>query len=73
MILQKGWASARPYENIYTDEDSIKVLEEYAKIEKDYRYALREMCAKLENLDDYCSVSLSHNPIHNIESRIKKV
>lgn len=71
MILQKGWASARPYENIYTDEDSIKVLEEYAKIEKDYRYALREMCAKLENLDDYCSTNFSHNPIHHMESRIK--
>ena len=71
MILQKGWAAARPYEKIYTDDDSIKVLDEYAKIEKDYRYALREMCAKLENLDDYCSTNFAHNPIHHMESRIK--
>jgi len=71
MILQKGWAAARPYDKVYNDEESIKVLEEYSKIEKDYRYALREMCAKLENLDDYCSNNFSHNPIHHMESRIK--
>lgn len=71
MILQKE-TQVNPYFDVeYNDPESIAVMEEYSKIEKVYRYALREMCAKLENLDDYCSVTLSHNPIHNIESRIK--
>ncbi len=71
MILQKEIQVNAYFDNEYNDPASVAVMEEYSKIEKVYRYALREMCAKLENLDDYCSVSLSHNPIHNIESRIK--
>ncbi len=71
MILQKEIQVNAYFDTEYNDPASIAVMEEYSKIEKVYRYALREMCAKLENLDDYCSVSLSHNPIHNIESRIK--
>ena len=53
------------------NEDEIKLVNEYAKIEKNYRYALRDMSAKLENLDDYCELTFKHNPIHHIESRIK--
>ncbi|MCR5647319.1 MAG: (p)ppGpp synthetase [Acholeplasmatales bacterium] len=71
MILQKEIQVNAYFDTEYNDPASVAVMEEYSKIEKVYRYALREMCAKLENLDDYCSVSLSHNPIHNIESRIK--
>lgn len=71
MILQKEIQVNAYFDTEYDDPASMAVMEEYSKIEKVYRYALREMCAKLENLDDYCSVSLSHNPIHNIESRIK--
>ena len=71
MILQKEIQVNAYFDTDYNDPASVAVMEEYSKIEKVYRYALREMCAKLENLDDYCSVSLSHNPIHNIESRIK--
>lgn len=71
MILQKEIQVNAYFDIEYDDPASVAVMEEYSKIEKVYRYALREMCAKLENLDDYCSVSLSHNPIHNIESRIK--
>jgi putative GTP pyrophosphokinase len=71
MILQKEIQVNAYFDTEYNDPASMAVMEEYSKIEKVYRYALREMCAKLENLDDYCSVSLSHNPIHNIESRIK--
>ncbi len=52
-------------------EEEIKLMEEYANIEKNYRYALREMSAKIENLDDYCELTFKHNPIHHIESRIK--
>ena len=52
-------------------EDERKLIMEYLKIEKYYRYALREMNAIVENLDDYCENTFSHNPIHHIESRIK--
>lgn len=74
MILQKN---ARP--NLddmvselqsMTDEDRL-LIGEYLKIEKCYRYALREMSARLENLDDNCSLHFAHNPIHHIESRVK--
>jgi putative GTP pyrophosphokinase len=53
-----------------TDEDR-NLIGEYLKIEKCYRYALREMSARLENLDDNCSLHFAHNPIHHIESRVK--
>ena len=53
------------------DENAKVVLKQYLLIEKDYRYALREMSAKLENLDDYCQLTFLHNPIHHMESRIK--
>ena len=53
-----------------TREDRL-LIGEYLKIEKCYRYALREMSARLENLDDNCSLHFAHNPIHHIESRVK--
>ena len=71
MVLQKSIDVDAHFDLEYDDPQSMKVMKEYAKIEKSYRYALREMCAKRENLDDYCSYNLSHNPIHNIEARIK--
>lgn len=55
----------------YLGKDAYDVLKEYFLIEKDYRYALREMEAKLDNLDDYCQLTFEHNPIHHIESRLK--
>ncbi len=39
--------------------------------EQEFRYALRNMSSKFENLDDYCEMHFDHNPIHHIESRIK--
>lgn len=53
------------------DETTKKLLAEYLRVENEYRYALREMSAKLENLDDYCQGHFDHNPIHHMESRIK--
>lgn len=53
-----------------TDE-ARSLLEQYLEIENEYRYALREMSAKLENLDEYCQSHFDHNPIHHMESRIK--
>lgn len=55
----------------YLGKEAYDLLKEYLLIEKDYRYALREMEAKLENLDDYCQLTFEHNPIHHIESRVK--
>lgn len=55
----------------YLGNDAYNLLGQYLLIEKDYRYALREMEAKLENLDDYCQITFEHNPIHHIESRVK--
>ena len=53
-----------------TDEEK-ELIRQYMNIEKCYRYALREMSARLENLDDNCSLHFLHNPIHHIESRVK--
>lgn len=53
-----------------TDE-AMELIGNYLEIEDEYRYGLREMSAKLENLDDYCQSHFNHNPIHHIESRIK--
>lgn len=53
-----------------TDE-AMELIGNYLEIEDEYRYGLREMSAKLENLDDYCESHFNHNPIHHIESRIK--
>ncbi len=53
------------------DEETKKLITQYLNVESEYRYALREMSAKLENLDDYCQRHFDHNPIHHMESRIK--
>lgn len=58
-------------ESISLDEKTKKLMVEYIAIESEYRYALREMSAKLENLDDFCQGHFDHNPIHHMESRIK--
>ncbi len=53
------------------DEKTKELMTEYLKIENEYHFALREMSAKLENLDDFCQTHFDHNPIHHIESRVK--
>ena len=74
MILQKN---LRPnLDSLVAELESMSdeekaLISEYLKIEKCYRYALREMSARLENLDDNCSLHFAHNPIHHIESRVK--
>lgn len=55
----------------HISDEARLLIENYIEIEDEYRYALREMSAKLENLDDYCQSYFNHNPIHHIESRIK--
>ena len=74
VILQKNTSpSYNQIENnleTMTDEEK-DLIKKYLDIEKCYRYALREMSARLENLDDNCSLHFAHNPIHHIESRVK--
>ena len=72
MILQKTKNySPDKLNSIKQLSDYKDLVLQYAPIENEYRYALREMSAKLENLDDYCQIRFAHNPIHHIESRIK--
>jgi len=47
------------------------VLMAYAKINKNYTAAIREVRTKLENLDDDFQLLHKHNPIHHMESRVK--
>ena len=54
--------------NYILNEESKRLMKQYLIIERDYRYALREMSAKLENLNDYCEMTFYHNPIHHMES-----
>lgn len=73
MILQKSQKinMAKIRSSKEFDDDVKELIIEYLKIESDYRYALRELSARIENLDDYCQANFDHNPIHHIESRIK--
>lgn len=52
-------------------EELKDVLMAYAKINKNYTAAIREVKTKLENLDDDFQLLHKHNPIHHMESRVK--
>jgi len=52
-------------------EELKDVLMAYAKINKNYTAAIREVRTKLENLDDDFQLLHKHNPIHHMESRVK--
>lgn len=52
-------------------EEFKDVLMAYAKINKNYTAAIREVRTKLENLDDDFQLLHKHNPIHHMESRVK--
>lgn len=73
MILQNSdrLSLKKVREATYLDEPTKDFLAQYLRIENEFKFALREMSAKLENLDDYCQSNFDHNPIHHIESRLK--
>lgn len=48
-------------------------LHEYMRRKPMYSGALKTVCAKFEILDDEFSMLQGHDPIHNIESRLKTV
>lgn len=58
-------------DNSFLSNEEKEFVTNFIIKEQEYRYALRKMSAKLENLDDYCEMHFDHNPIHHIESRIK--
>ena len=55
----------------FLSDNEKEFVKAYFIREQEFRYALRSMSAKFENLDDYCEMHFDHNPIHHIESRIK--
>lgn len=59
------------YSDNQSTEELKDVLMAYAKINKNYTAAIREVRTKLENLDDDFQLLHKHNPIHHMESRIK--
>lgn len=48
-------------------------IREYMRLKPLYSGALKTACAKFEILDDEFSMIQGHDPIHNIESRLKTV
>ena len=61
---------ARPL-NISTNLTMDEMRAEYAQIQRIYAAAIREIDARLQNLDSEFSLKHRHNPIHHIESRVK--
>lgn len=64
-------ASTLSNSDIQPSDEFKEVLMAYAKINKNYTAAIREVRTKLENLDDDFQLLHKHNPIHHMESRIK--
>lgn len=58
-------------ENFFTKEQIGDLFIEYAKINKNYQSAIKEITTKLEVLDDDFQLLHKHNPIHSIGSRVK--
>lgn len=58
-------------ENHFTKEELGELYFEYAKINKNYQAAIKEITTKLEVLDDDFQMLHKHNPIHFIGSRVK--
>lgn len=48
-------------------------VEEYERLRPLYNGALKTVCSRFEILDDEFSMLQGHDPIHNIESRLKTV
>lgn len=71
MILHKGVIFKKFEENL-PNELQIH-FREIPKLYQLYNAALKEICTKLEILDTELEISMDHNPIHHIESRLKSL
>ena len=58
-------------ENYFTKDQLEGLMFEYAKINKNYQSAIKEVTTKLEILDGDFQLRHMHNPIHSIGSRVK--
>lgn len=58
-------------ENYFSKEQLEGLMFEYAKINKNYQSAIKEITTKLEILDGDFQLRHMHNPIHSIGSRVK--
>ena len=70
-IMQKEIISD-PFSSIVTNEEVSDTLQEFVSLQQVYEAGIKEIRTKLEILDDEFKVKHDHNPIHHIESRLKK-
>lgn len=64
--------SINGFESILSLHSIQTIRESFSEMEHLYKSAIREISTKLEILDDEFKVKHKRNPIHNIQSRIKK-
>lgn len=57
--------------NVNANSAMEEMRTEYAQVQRIYAAAIREIDARLQNLDSEFSLKHRHNPIHHIESRVK--
>lgn len=57
--------------NVNANSAMEEMRAEYAQVQRIYAAAIREIDARLQNLDSEFSLKHRHNPIHHIESRVK--
>lgn len=62
----KTWA-----ERVLNDEEMLRRLEGYLRMQHVYNAAIREVTTKLQILDEEFQSRYDHNPIHHMESRLK--
>lgn len=62
----KTWA-----EHVLNDEEMLRRLEGYLRMQHVYNAAIREVTTKLQILDEEFQSRYDHNPIHHMESRLK--
>ncbi len=55
-----------------SEEEIAKILKGLVEMQQLYSSAIKEISTKLEILDNEFKVKYSHNPIHNLNSRVKK-
>ena len=53
------------------DEGVVALMEDFRAMQQLYQSAIKEITTKLEILDEEFQIRHDHNPIHNIESRLK--
>ena len=63
--------SADDFSKLAMNKDIIETFQDYLELQQKYSAAIKEICTKLEILNEDFKVKYDHNPIHHIESRLK--